>query len=57
MRNRGLVHTSYNGWGLRGFIEKDYHYDTRLQQDPPPYFIKTREHNVIYVEVTQDPER
>lgn len=50
MRNRGLVHTSYGGYGLRGFIEKDYHYDTRLQKDPPPYFIKTRPHNVIYVE-------
>jgi hypothetical protein len=54
MKNRGLVHTSYNGWGFRGFIEKDYHYDTRLQMDPPPYFIKTREHNVIYVEVGGD---
>jgi hypothetical protein len=52
MRNRGLVHTSYNGWGLRGFIEKDYHYDTRLQMNPPPHFIRTREHNVIYSEST-----
>jgi hypothetical protein len=58
MRNRGLVHTSYadppcshpNGWGKRGFIEKDYHYDTRLQMDPPPYFIRTSEHNTIYKE-------
>ena len=50
MRNRGLVHTSHNGWGLRGFIEKDYHYDTRLQMDPPPHFIRASEHNTIYME-------
>jgi len=56
MRNRGLVHTSYGygcsypRWGLRGFIEKDYHYDIRFQIDPPPWFIRTREHNVIYSE-------
>jgi hypothetical protein len=56
MRNRGLVHTSYNNWGHRGFIEKDYHYDTRLQMDPPPYFIKTREHNVIYAEAIEEDE-
>lgn len=54
MRNRGLVHTSYNGWGLRGFIEKDYHYDTRLQMDPPPYFIRTRDYNVVYSESSID---
>jgi hypothetical protein len=50
MKNRGLVHTSYNGWGVRGFIEKDYHYDDRLQIDPPPYFIKTHEYNTVYFE-------
>lgn len=57
MRNRGLVHTSYadppcppNGWGKRGFIEKDYRYDIRLQMNPPPYFIRTSEHNTIYKE-------
>ena len=49
-RNRGLVHTSYNGWGERGFIEKDYHYDTRLQQYPPPHFIPTGNHKSIYTE-------
>jgi hypothetical protein len=51
MRNRGIVHTTYENWGERGFIEKDYHYDTRLQMDPPPHFIRAREHNSVYVEV------
>ncbi|UCC78477.1 MAG: hypothetical protein JSW64_09330 [Candidatus Zixiibacteriota bacterium] len=50
MLNRGIVHTTHNGWGDRGFIEKDYHYDTRLQMDPPPYFIRASEHNTIYKE-------
>ena len=50
MKNRGLVHTSYNNLGVRGFIEKDYHYDERLQLDPPPYFIKTHDYNTVYFE-------
>lgn len=50
MKNRGIVHTTYNGWGDRGFIEKDYHYDTRFQTDPPPFFIRAAEHNTIYKE-------
>jgi hypothetical protein len=48
MYNRGIIHTT--DFNLRGFIEKDYHYDTRLQMDPPPYFIRAREHVVIYSE-------
>jgi hypothetical protein len=51
MKNRGLVHTSYLGLGVRGFIEKDYKYDQRLQLDPPPYFIKTYDYNSVYFEV------
>lgn len=47
-RNRGIVHTT--GWNLRGFIEKDYHYDTRLQQYPPPHFVPTGNHKSIYTE-------
>ena len=50
MKNRGLVHTSYGNMGVRGFIEKDYHYDERLQLDPPPYFIKTSQFNTVYFE-------
>ncbi|UCE66976.1 MAG: hypothetical protein JSU85_02910 [Candidatus Zixiibacteriota bacterium] len=50
MKNRGIVHTTHNGWGDRGFIEKDYHYDTRFQMDPPPYFIRASGHNTIYME-------
>lgn len=49
-RNRGIVHTSHGNWGVRGFRQKDYFYDTRLQKDPPPHFIKVRENNVIYFE-------
>jgi len=48
-RNRGLVHSSYGG-GLRGFIEKDYHYDTRLQTHPPPYFLPTSNNPNVYYE-------
>jgi hypothetical protein len=47
-RNRGIVHTTdYND---RGFIEKDYHYDKRLQQYPPPHFVPTGNHMSIYSE-------
>lgn len=53
MKNRGIVHTSHNNWGVRGFIEKDYHYDTRFQTNPPPHFIKAREHNSVYREYVQ----
>jgi len=48
-RNRGLVHSSYNG-GLRGFIEKDYHYDYRLQKYPPPHYLPTRQNPKVYYE-------
>jgi hypothetical protein len=46
--NRGIVHTTTNG--IRGFIEKDYHYDFRLQTYPPPHFLRTREDDYIYYE-------
>lgn len=52
-RNRGLVHSSYNG-GLRGFIEKDYHYDTRLRTNPPPYFLPIQDGPSIYYEEFYD---
>ncbi|MEE9552730.1 MAG: hypothetical protein V3W18_00420 [candidate division Zixibacteria bacterium] len=48
-RNRGLVHSSYGG-GLRGFIEKDYHYDTRLRLNPPPHFLPILNSPSIYYE-------
>ena len=42
-RNRGIVHTTdYPVGHLRGFIEKDYHYDVRLQNNPPPHYLPTR---------------
>jgi hypothetical protein len=41
MYNRGLVHTHEPYYHLRGFIEKDYHYDVRLMDNPPPHFMRT----------------
>jgi len=48
-RNRGLVHSTYGG-GVRGFIEKDYHYDTRLRLHPPPYFLPVNNEPEVYYE-------
>jgi len=48
-KNRGIVHTSHLGH-YAGFIQKDYHYDTRLQRYPPPHFLSTRAQNEIYYE-------
>ncbi len=53
-RNRGIVHTT--DWNLRGFIEKDYHYDKRLRQYPPPHFVPTGNHMSIYSEGFFDDE-
>jgi len=47
-RNRGIVHTT--DFGDRGFIEKDYHYDKRLQRYPPPHFVPTGNNKSIYSE-------
>ncbi len=52
-RNRGLVHSSYGG-GQRGFIEKDYHYDFRLQTNPPPHFLPTNANPSVYYEAFYD---
>ncbi len=41
MYNRGLVHTHEPYGHLRGFVEKDYHYDVRLRDNPPPHFMRT----------------
>jgi hypothetical protein len=41
-RNRGIIHTTYpcgSDECERGFDEKDYSYDTRLEGNPPPHFI------------------
>jgi hypothetical protein len=39
-RNRGIVRTTdYPPGHVRGFPEKDYHYDVRLQDNPPPHFL------------------
>lgn len=41
-RNRGIIHTTdYPDGHLRGFREKDYHYDVRLQENPPPHYLPT----------------
>ena len=47
-KNRGIVHTT--DYGTRGFIEKDYHYDTRLQKYPPPHFMPTGRRKYVYRE-------
>lgn len=47
-RNRGIVHTT--DFGTRGFIEKDYHYDNRLQKYPPPHFMPTGRRKYVYRE-------
>ncbi|MEE8417150.1 MAG: hypothetical protein V3S06_00660 [candidate division Zixibacteria bacterium] len=49
---RGIVHTT--DYGDRGFIEKDYHYDKRLRQYPPPHFIPTGNNKAIYSEAFFD---
>lgn len=54
-RERGLIHTSYNG-GHRGFVSKDYKYDFRFRISPPPHFFKTKAHGNYYVERDTDDE-
>jgi hypothetical protein len=49
MRERGLIHTSYQG-GERGFDSKDYNYDRRFRRNPPPHFFITRGHGNYYAE-------
>ncbi len=49
---RGIVHTT--DYGDRGFIEKDYHYDKRLRQYPPPHFIPTGNNKATYIEAFFD---
>jgi hypothetical protein len=39
-RNRGKMHTGEINHE-RGFREKNYHYDLRFQDNPPPHFLKT----------------
>jgi hypothetical protein len=40
-RNRGIVHIERPFGHARGFPEKDYHYDVRLMDNPPPHFMRT----------------
>jgi hypothetical protein len=51
-RNRGIVHTTYQG--LRGFIEKDYRYDVRLREFPPPHYLPASESEFFYMEDVAD---
>jgi hypothetical protein len=56
-RNRGIVHTTYpcgSNTCERGFDEKDYHYDTRLANFPPPFYLPTLNQEIIYIELSQD---
>jgi hypothetical protein len=48
--NRGIVHTSEPSGHTRGFVEKDYHYDVRLQNNPPPHFMRTAREKIQYIE-------
>jgi len=42
-RNRGIVHTTDYPYGHeRGFNQKDYNYDVRLRNNPPPHFLPAR---------------
>jgi hypothetical protein len=47
-RNRGIVHIS--SFANRGFIEKDYHYDVRLMENPPPHFMRIAKSQTLYLE-------
>lgn len=50
-RNRGIVRTTDNPDGhVRGFREKDYHYDIRLKENPPPHFLPTLQSKITYME-------
>ncbi|OGC90282.1 MAG: hypothetical protein A2W25_05915 [candidate division Zixibacteria bacterium RBG_16_53_22] len=56
-RNRGIVHTTWpcgEPYCERGFDEKDYHYDVRLKDYPPPYYLPTLDQEIIYMQVAQD---
>jgi hypothetical protein len=49
-RNRGIVHIE-RPWGhARGFPEKDYHYDVRLMDNPPPHFMRTGEMKLRFLD-------
>jgi hypothetical protein len=47
---RGLVHTHMPNYHLRGFIEKDYHYDIRLKENPPPHFMRTGQTKMVFID-------
>jgi hypothetical protein len=48
-RNRGIVRTTdYPDGHIRGFTEKDYHYDIRLKNNPPPHYLPTRNVDFIF---------
>jgi hypothetical protein len=52
-RNRGIVHTTHPCGGNeceRGFDEKDYHYDFRLRDNPPPHWMKRGKMSFVFSE-------
>jgi hypothetical protein len=47
-RNRGIVHTTdYPAPHRRGFVQKDYNYDVRLREYPPPHYLPARGMNFV----------
>jgi hypothetical protein len=48
-RNRGKVHTGEIN-NERGFKEKDYHYDWRLRENPPPHFLEVQGKKLQFID-------
>jgi hypothetical protein len=56
-RNRGIVHTSFPCGEPdceRGFDNKDYHYDVRLSNFPPPFYLPTLDQEISFFESEQE---
>lgn len=49
-RNQGIMHTHEPNYHLRGFIEKNYHYDERLPSNPPPHFPFVRDERINFID-------
>jgi hypothetical protein len=52
--NRGILHTSEPNGHRRGFIEKEYDYDTRLENQVPPFYPIASEGEMVYLELNQN---
>ncbi len=49
-RNRGIVHIERPFGHERGFPQKDYFYDIRLRDNPPPHFMRTAKAKIEFFE-------